>query len=63
MEYQIHIPEYIWYSGNQLKAYVTAYLQKNWPGMKPVRIRRYKYVVCERKEVDEDGDTRSKAKV
>lgn len=63
MQYQINIPEYMWYTGNQFKSYVVAYLKKNHPEMKPVRVRQYKYIVCERKEVDEDGDTRSKATV
>ncbi|MFX3616255.1 MAG: hypothetical protein ACE3JK_01825 [Sporolactobacillus sp.] len=46
MEYHIPIPEYIWFTGEQFKPYVLAYLAKNEPDMKPVRIVRHRYIVC-----------------
>ncbi|MFT8930050.1 MAG: hypothetical protein ABF969_12010 [Sporolactobacillus sp.] len=50
MEYEISIPEYIWHKGDRFREYVAAYLQKNEPDMKPVRIKRQqKLIVCVKK--------------
>lgn len=49
MEYHISIPYVYWSIGKNFKQYVLGYLKRVHPDMKPVRVHRYQYIICEKR--------------
>lgn len=49
MEYQVSIPDSFWdFPDDRFKEAVRNYVERMEPGMKPIRIHRPYWIVCER---------------